>query len=328
MEGKLKELKTKALKEIESVNTPKEVENLRIKYLGRKSGQLTLLLKKIPTLKIEERKTVGQLANEVKRSVEEALGAKESQLNQGRVEVKKAWLDVTAPAILPSVGHPHPLTKVIEEAKDIFRYLGFTSVEGPEAESDEYNFQKLLLHKDHPARDVQSTYYLSEEILLRTQTSPMQIRYMETHRPPIRIISPGRVYRRDAIDATHLPGFYQMEGLLVDQQASLSDLIGVLNFFVKRIFGEKTKMRVYGHHFPYTEPSIEAEVYHEKLGRWIEILGAGMVHPEVLRNVNLDPDQFRGWAFGMGPDRLAMIKYGIDDMRLFYNGDLRFLKQF
>ncbi|MCL5411374.1 MAG: phenylalanine--tRNA ligase subunit alpha [Patescibacteria group bacterium] len=328
MKEKLNLLKSKALQEISSANSFEKIENLRIRLLGRKSGELTLLFQGLPKLPLQERKEAGQLANEIKKSLEQALLEKENYLKKGGGKVSKNWLDVTAPAILPPIGHTHPLTRVINEAKDIFRYLGFTSVDGPEAELDEYNFQKLLLHKDHPARDVQSTYYISEEVLLRTQTSPMQIRYMERHKPPIRIISPGRVYRRDAIDATHLPGFFQMEGLLVDDQTSLTHLIGVLTFFCKRLFGENVKTRVYGHHFPYTEPSIEMEVYHEKSKKWLEILGAGMVHPNVLRNVDIDPEVYRGWAFGMGPDRLAMIRYGIDDIRHFYNGDLRFLEQF
>lgn len=321
MEQKLLRLQQEAIGAIAKADRD-TLPVLRQKLLGKK-GTLSGFIKILPTLSESERRTIGPHVNTLKRAIEKALTDRLEEL----ALLPQEELDVTVPGTRPAIGYLHPLTLIINEAKKIFGSLGFVSLEGPEVELDEYNFQKLNLHKDHPARDVQDTYYLTEEQLLRTHTSPMQIRYMETHQPPLRAIFPGRVYRRDQIDATHLPSFYQLEGLLVDDQTSMSDLIGVLHHFVERMFGRGRAIRVYGHYFPYTEPSIEIEMRGEN-GSWMEILGAGMVHPAVLRNVNIDPQRYRGWAFGMGPERLAMLKWSIADIRSFYTGDLRFLEQF
>lgn len=322
----IKELKNQALKEISKLKNSQDLEEIRIKYFGRKQGLLREISDSLPSLNLEERKALGQELNSIKK---ELLGALEqAQKSLSIPESTTEWFDITAPSVKPSFGSTHPITKTTQEIKEIFHYLGFSFVDGPEVELDLYNFQKLRISKDHPARDLQQTYYLNENLVLRTHTSSMQVRYMETHKPPIRVLFPGRVYRRDQIDSTHLPSFHQIEGLLVDKQASLSNLIGVLNLVTKRLFGEDSKIRIYGHHFPYTEPSIEIEVYYPKTKRWLEILGAGMVHPEVLENGKIDSKIYRGWAFGMGADRIAMIKYGIDDIRPLYSGDLRFLKQF
>ncbi len=305
-----------------------DLESLRIKYLGRKQGIITELYKEIPKLSLEKKKEIVPKLNQLKAEVEKLLSSSPAKApRQKELNNKLSTDDLTVPGKKPIYGHEHPTTKIIEEIKEIFHYLGFGWLDGPEIEFDLYNFQKLRLHKDHPARDLQQTYYLSDEVLLRTQTSTMQIRYMEKNSPPIRMLFPGRVYRVEQLDNTHLPAFYQVEGLLVDQKVRLTDLLGTLEYFAKKMFGQDAKIRVYGHHFPYTEPSIEIEVLH-KSGRWIEIMGAGMVHPEVLKNVGIDPKKYRGFAFGMGPERIAMLKYGIDDIRLFYQNDLNFLEQF
>lgn len=325
----LKKIETEAKKKIIDAETRDELEKIRIDFLGRKQGSLNSLFKEIPSLSLEEKRSLVPKLNELKNILENALSTKEKSLAQ---PTKKSFLpekefsDPSLPGVKPKIGHSHPALLVVEEIKEIFKYLGFSWVDGPEVETDLYNFQKLRLHPDHPARDTQQTYYVGEN-LLRTHTSSMQIRYLEKHKPPVRMLFPGRVFRREAIDATHLPGFLQIEGLLVDREASMTDLIGILSFFAKRLFGEKTKIRVYGHHFPYTEPSIEVEVLY-KGKKWLEILGAGMVHPEVIQNAGLSPRRYRGWAFGMGPERIAMLKYGIEDIRLFYSSNLEFLKQF
>jgi len=319
-------------KDLDEAKNPQDLESLRIKYVGRKQGIVTDLFSEIPKLSIENKKKLVPHLNTLKKELEEDLLKKtfkeeskphKQQKQQTQIEIS----DPTIPGRKPLFGHEHPTIKVINEIKDIFHYLGFGWQDGPEIEFDLYNFQKLRLHKDHPARDTQQTYYIDDEILLRTQTSSMQIRYMEKNKPPIRMLFPGRVYRRENIDSTHLPSFYQVEGLLVDDKTTMTDLIGVLDFFARKMFGEKTKIRVYGHHFPYTEPSIEVEILN-KNGKWLEILGAGMVHPEVLQNVGIDPKKYRGWAFGMGPERIAMLRYGISDIRLFYSNEVEFLEQF
>jgi phenylalanyl-tRNA synthetase alpha chain len=324
MKFDLKKLVDQALKEISQARSGQELEEIRIKYLGRRHGILTRITQEIPKLSMRERAGIGTKIKEAKEEVEKALAACPQTTKTTATTIK---IDVTAPGKSGEPGSLHPLTKVLEEIKEIFHYLGFTWVEGPEVESDHYNFQTLNMPPDHPARDVQQTYYIDEELLLRTHTSSMQVRYLETHKPPIRVLFPGRCYRRDPIDATHFPTFFQVEGLLVDDKAKMTDLIGSLDFFAKCFFGEKAKIRIYGHHFPYTEPSIEVEVYHPKKG-WLEILGAGMVHPQVLKNGHVDPVKFQGWAFGVGADRLTLLKYGIDDIRILYNNDLRFLNQF
>lgn len=318
-------------KQFKTVSATEQVEELRIRYLGRKQGLIQQLYSQIPKLSIKQKQTLVPILNKLKGEIEKTFSTKTlAQKNSPHSEPNTSQFyqhDPTIPGQKPRVGHRHPTIAVIDEIKEIFAYLGFDWMDGPEVEFDSYNFQKLRLHKDHPARDTQQTYYLSDEVLLRTQTSSMQIRYMESHKPPLRMLFPGRVYRREQLDATHLPAFYQVEGLLVSESAKMTDLIGVLDYFAKRMFGPKTKVRFYGHHFPYTEPSIEVEVLY-KNGKWLEILGAGMVHPEVLKNCGIDPKRFRGWAFGMGPERIAMLKYGIEDIRLFYSNDRRFLEQF
>lgn len=314
----------------EKASTAKEVEELRIRYLGRKQGLLQRLYSEIPKLSIEKKKKLVPELNSLKQSIERVFSKRETTTKQvtRATNVSEFYtMDPTSPGLRPDIGHSHPTIQIIDEIKEIFAYLGFDWMDGPEVEFDSYNFQKLRLHKDHPARDTQQTYYINDEVLLRTQTSSMQIRYMETHKPPLRMLFPGRVYRREQLDATHLPAFYQIEGLLVSSETKMTDLIGVLDYFAKKMFGEKTRVRFYGHHFPYTEPSIEVEVLY-KNGKWLEILGAGMVHPEVLKNCKIDPKKYRGWAFGMGPERIAMLKYGIEDIRLFYSNDRRFLDQF
>lgn len=321
-------------KKLDLVTTLDSLENTRIEFLGRKNGKITNLFAEIPKLSNEEKRKIVPLLNKLKKETEEKfekISKRLSKITPQKIEGKGATdiylLDPTIPTDRVEIGHKHPTLLVIDEIKEIFHYLGFGWMDGPEIEFDLYNFQKLRLHKDHPARDTQQTYYINQEVLLRTQTSTMQIRYMEQHKPPIRMLFPGRVYRRENLDATHLPAFYQLEGLLVDKKTTMTELIGVLDLFSKKMFGEKTKIRIYGHHFPYTEPSIEVEVLH-KSGRWLEILGAGMVHPEVLTNCNIDPKVYRGFAFGMGPERIAMLKYGISDIRSFYSNEVEFLEQF
>ena len=310
--------------EVRQVKNISELEKLRIKYLGRKGGILPKITQQIPRLPTSQRAGVGTRVKNIRSLIEEALNTETYQQQESGSENR---VDVTAPGKIFETGRIHPLTHVIEEIKEIFHYLGFTWADGPEVENDAYNFQFLNIPPGHPARDTQQTYYLTNDLLLRTHTSNMQVRYLEKHKPPIRVLFPGRVYRRDMPDATHLPSFYQLEGLLVDETTSMTDLLGSLDFFVRSFFGKRSKTRVYGHHFPYTEPSLEVEVFHPKKG-WIEILGAGMVHPKVLKNAKINSNRYRGWAFGMGPDRLVMLKYGIDDIRILYNNDLRFLNQF
>lgn len=327
----LQSLKNELLK---STSQP-ELEKVRIKYLGRKQGVVTKLYSVIPKLKLKEKQSLVPQINQLKKEAEKLIAIKFDSVglklantkNPGKSQRDIYLLDPTLPSRTVQMGHKHPTLLIIDEIKEIFHYLGFSWEDGPEIEFDSYNFQKLRIPKDHPARDTQQTYYLDEDLLLRTQTSSMQIRYMEAHKPPLRMLFPGRVYRREQIDATHLPAFYQIEGLLVDKKTTMADLIGVLDFFVKKMFGQNSKIRIYGHHFPYTEPSIEVEVLH-KNGKWLEILGAGMVHPEVLKNCGIDPKLHRGWAFGMGPERIAMLRYGIEDIRLFYSNDINFLEQF
>lgn len=309
-----------------------ELDDIRIRFLGRKQGIVVKLFNEIPSLTTDQKRELVPLLNRLKNDIEAKLRSREAVSASNLVISKEKSTrvktdDLSIPGRKPNYGHEHPTIKIINDIKEIFHQLGYSWQDGPEVEFDLYNFQKLRLHKDHPARDLQQTYYISDEVLLRTQTSTMQIRYMEKNQPPIRMIFPGRVYRVEQIDSTHLPAFYQLEGLFVDQNVKLTDLLGTLEFFAKKMFGEKTKLRIYGHHFPYTEPSIEVEVLH-KSGRWLEIMGAGMVHPEVLKNCGIDPKKYTGFAFGMGPERIAMLKYGIDDIRLFYSNDMRFLEQF
>ncbi len=337
MKEKLLEIKERALSLLAEENA--DVEEIRIKFLGKK-GELTAVLRGMGALSAEERPIVGQMANEVRVALEEAITAKKAEAEKAALQKKleSETIDVTMPAKNLKVGHIHPLTAVQREMEDIFAGLGFSIVEGPEVEYDYYNFQALNIPENHPARDTQDTFYITDNILLRSQTSPVQVRTMEQMKPPIRIISPGRVYRSDAVDATHSPLFHQLEGLVVDKNITMGDLKGILELFAKRMFGEETKIRFRPHHFPFTEPSAEVDVSCFVCGGkgcrvckgegWIEILGAGMVHPNVLRNCGIDPEVYSGFAFGLGVERVVMTKYNLDDMRLLYENDTRFLSQF
>lgn len=321
MQDQLLNLKNQALSIINQAEDKVELERLRVDYLGRK-GQLNQLMKALPGLSPEQKIVSGRLANDIKRGIEQALGAKMQTLADK--QPAKEWFDPTLPGVVSPLGKLHPISLIINEVEDIFARFGFTTAFGPEVEWDEINFQKLRLGPDHPSRDTQETYYFDDKKLLRVHTSSVQIRYLTDNPPPVRIIAPGRVYRRDTIDATHLPSFHQIEGLMVDDKTTLTDLTGILEYAVKQLFGQKRKVRFYGHHFPYTEPSLEVEVQNDE-GQWLEILGCGMVHPEVLENCGVDPKKYQGWAFGMGADRLAMLKYHINDIRNLYASDLRFL---
>ncbi len=333
----LARIKAEALKKLNESGA--DLEQIRIQYLGKK-GELTSVLRGMGSLSAEERPVIGQLANDVRVYIEKAIAEKSAELNKQKLEMKlkSERLDVTMPGTVPAAGHVHPLTKVQRELEDIFIGMGFSIVEGPEVEYDYYNFQALNIPENHPARDTQDTFYITDKILLRSQTSPVQVRTMEKQKPPIRIISPGRVYRSDAVDATHSPLFHQLEGLVVDQGITMGDLKGMLEMFAKKMFGDDTRIRFRPHHFPFTEPSAEVDVSCFVCGGkgcrlckgegWIEILGAGMVHPNVLRGCGIDPDVYSGFAFGLGIERIVMRKYNIDDMRLLYENDVRFLSQF
>jgi phenylalanyl-tRNA synthetase alpha chain len=315
-----------------------ELESLRVKYLGR-SGALTQILKSLGTLPAEERPLVGAAANEAKRELESLLDARlaEALEAERRRQRERARPDLTLPGRRPPRGSLHPLTRVRDEIVSVFMGLGFSVAEGPQIETDFYNFEALNIPRDHPARDMQDTFYLSQETLLRTHTSPVQIRTMRAQAPPVRIIVPGVVYRRDA-DITHSPMFHQVEGLAVDVNVTMADLKGTLELFARELFGARSKIRFRPSFFPFTEPSAEVDVVCFLCGGvgcrvckqsgWLEILGSGMVHPNVLRNVGYDPEAVTGWAFGMGIERIAMLKYGVDDLRLFFENDLRFLRQF
>ncbi len=337
MKEKLAQIRDAALEQIRAENA--DTEQIKIKYLGKK-GELTAVLRGMGALTPEERPIVGQLANEVRAEIEAALTQKIEQAQAKALEekLKAEKLDVTMPGKALPYGHIHPLTQVQRELEDVFIGMGFSIAEGPEVELDYYNFQALNIPENHPARDTQDTFYISENVLLRSQTSPVQVRTMEHQKPPIRIISPGRVYRSDALDATHSPLFHQLEGLVVDKGITMGDLKGTLEIFAKKMFGESTRIRFRPHHFPFTEPSAEVDVSCFVCGGkgcrlckgegWIEILGAGMVHPFVLSNCGIDPEEYSGFAFGLGVERITMTKYGIDDIRLFYENDQRFLDQF
>lgn len=339
MKAALEQIKVQVSNEIDNCKDIKELENIRIKFLGKK-GELTAILKQMGKLSAEERPIMGQLANEVRESIETSLQKELKNLKAKAMEekLKNERIDVTMPASEIKMGKPHPLTLVMDEIKEIFLGMGFDVVSGPEVELDHYNFEALNMPKDHPARDTQDTFYITENTLLRTQTSPVQIRVMEKTSPPIRIISPGRVYRSDAVDATHSPLFHQIEGLVVDKGITMADLKGTLEIFVKRLYGEDAVVRFRPHHFPFTEPSAEVDVMCFscrgegcrlcKGEGWIEILGCGMVHPKVLQNCGIDPEEYSGFAFGLGLERVVMRRFNIDDLRLFFENDLRFLDQF
>ncbi len=323
---------------IAGAGSSSELEAVRVKYLGR-SGALTQILKSLGSLPAEERPLVGAAANEAKRALEALLDSRVGAMleTERRRQRERERPDLTLPGRRPSLGGLHPLTRVRDEIVAVFMGLGFSVVDGPQIETEFYNFEALNIPRDHPARDMQDTFYLSPETLLRTQTSPMQVRTMLAQKPPVRIIAPGVVYRRDA-DITHSPMFHQVEGLAVDQRITMADLKGTLELFARELFGARSRIRFRPSFFPFTEPSAEVDVLCFlcagagcrvcKQSGWLEILGSGMVHPQVLRNVGYDPEQVTGWAFGMGIERIAMLKYGVDDIRLFFENDLRFLKQF
>jgi phenylalanyl-tRNA synthetase alpha chain len=317
-----------ARSEFEACSDPAALENAKARYLG-KSGALTELLKGLGKLTPAERPAAGAAINVAKQELEDALAARRAALADAKLSQKLAAdaLDVSLPGRGRGVGTLHPLTRVQERIETLFHSLGFTVADGPEIEDDFHNFTALNTPENHPARSMQDTFYVEGGMVLRTHTSPIQVRYMETHQPPIKIIAPGRVYRVDS-DATHSPMFHQVEGLWIDRDVTFADLKGVITEFLRRFFErDDLKVRFRPSFFPFTEPSAEVDMAFGD-GRWLELMGSGQVHPNVLRAVNIDPEQYQGFAFGMGPDRLAMLRYGVDDLRLFYENDLRFLKQF
>ena len=339
MKNKLNEIQETALKLIEDAKESTVLQDIRVKYLGKK-GELTTILKSMKDLSKEERPVMGKLVNDVKKVVEEKL---DEAVNKIKEEEKKKKLeseviDITLPGKKNVIGKRHPLELTIERIKDIFISMGFSVEEGPEVELDYYNFEALNIPKNHPARSEQDTFYINDNVVLRTQTSGVQIRVMEKQKPPIKMISPGKVYRADSVDATHSPIFHQMEGLVVAKGVTFADLKGTLEVFVKKMFGDKVQTKFRPHHFPFTEPSAEMDATCFVCGGkgcnvckgsgWIEMLGCGMVHPNVLRNCGIDPEEYSGFAFGFGIDRMVMLSYGLDDIRLLYESDMRFLNQF
>ncbi|WP_295580811.1 phenylalanine--tRNA ligase subunit alpha [uncultured Oscillibacter sp.] len=341
MKEQLEAIRKQVLGAVEAAGSTAALEAIRVQYLGKK-GELTAMLKQMGKLSPEERPVMGQLANDVRAAVEAALERQAARLAEKALAEKLASeaLDVTIPGKRLPVGHKHPMYTVLDEIKEIFINMGFEIMDGPEIEQADYNFTKLNAPEDHPSREWSDTFYLTEDssILLRSQTSPMQIRAMETYGVPIRMISPGRVYRKDEVDATHSPMFHQIEGLVVDKGITMADLKGTLNAVIREIYGPDTKTRFRPHHFPFTEPSCEMDIQCHKCGGagcptckgegWIEVLGAGMVHPKVLRNCGVDPDVYAGFAFGFGLERLAMGQFKISDLRLIFENDIRFLEQF
>ncbi|WP_022846873.1 MULTISPECIES: phenylalanine--tRNA ligase subunit alpha [unclassified Desulfurobacterium] len=334
----LEKLKSKFIEELSKIENLKSLDELRVKYIGRK-GEVTSLLKRIPELPPEERKSFGKACNELKKEVETLLQnrIKELKAREKEEKLKKEFIDITLPGRRIPSGALHPITKTLSEITKIFTSMGFAIASGPEIETDFYNFEALNIPKGHPAREMQDTFYIKEEVVLRTHTSPVQIRVMESTNPPIQIIAPGKVYRKDA-DLTHTPMFHQVEGLMVDTSVTFADLKGVLELFLREFFGSETKVRFRPSFFPFTEPSAEVDIGCVICGGkgckvckgtgWLEVLGCGMVDPAVFKAVNIDPEIYQGFAFGMGVERLTMLKYGIDDLRLFFENDLRFIKQF
>ena len=339
MKEQLQNIETSAKEELSKVSDIKTLEELRVRFLGKK-GELTAILKQMGKLSAEERPVIGQLANKVRSDIEAALTARRDELKSKAEEMrlKAETLDVTLPGKKQKIGRAHPLDVTLEQVEEVFLGMGFDIVEGPEVETDHYCFEALNMPKHHPARDTQDTFYINENVLLRTQTSSVQIRTMENRKPPIRIISPGRVYRSDAVDATHSPLFHQIEGLVIDKGITMADLKGTLELLMKRLYGEETQVRFRPHNFPYTEPSAEVDLMcfncHGKgcsmckQEGWVELLGSGMVHPKVLEECGIDPEVYSGFAFGIGLERITMGRYSINDMRLLYENDMRFLEQF
>lgn len=339
MKEKLEQIQQVFDDKIKSVDSLADIDALRVAYLGKK-GELTSVLRGMGALSAEERPVIGQLANVVRNHIEEQIATKTSEIKALDTQRKLAFqaIDVTMPSGFERQGTLHPINVVSDEMKDLFIGMGYTVADGPEVEFDYYNFEALNIPDSHPARDTQDTFYIIDNMLLRSQTSSVQVRVMETSKPPIKIICPGKVYRADNVDATHSPIFHQIEGLVVDKGVTMGDLKGTLEVFAKHMFGENTKIRLRPHHFPFTEPSAEVDVSCWTCGGkgckmckgegWIEVLGCGMVHPDVLRRCNIDPEVYSGFAFGIGVERTAMARFGITDMRHLFEGDMRFLSQF
>jgi len=339
VKSKLESIRNRAVEGIKACTDHKQLEDFRVKYLGKK-GELTALLRSMGKLTPQERPVIGKMVNDTKVHLESLLKNQKGKIAQfyKAKRLQDETLDVTIPGKRPQRGKRHPLTKTLDRIKEIFIGLGFSVIEGPEIEYAYYNFTALNIPEGHPARDIQDTFYIDDDILLRTQTSPMQIRTMENQKPPIRVIVPGRVYRSDDVDATHSPVFHQIEGLVVGEGITLGDLKGTFDLFVKELYGEHMETKFRPHHFPFTEPSAEIDATCFvcrgegcrvcKGSGWIELSGAGMVHPKVLERCGIDSRKYTGFAFGMGLDRITMLKYGIDDLRLLFENDIRFLSQF
>ncbi|MBQ8147297.1 MAG: phenylalanine--tRNA ligase subunit alpha [Lachnospiraceae bacterium] len=339
MKEKLQAIQADAIAKIEAANDLDALNEIKVNVLGKK-GELTQVLKSMKDVAPEDRPKVGQMVNDTRSAIEEKLEAvkKDITKKQREEKMKNEVIDVTLPGTMHMKGHRHPNQIALEELERVFIGMGYEIVEGPEVEYDRYNFELLNIPANHPAKDEQDTFYITKDILLRTQTSPVQARIMETGRMPIRILAPGRVFRSDEVDATHSPSFHQVEGLVVDKNITFADLKGTLEQFAREFFGPETKIKLRPHHFPFTEPSAEVDVSCFKCGGkgcrmckgsgWIEILGCGMVHPKVLKDCGIDPEEYSGFTFGIGLERVALLKYEIDDMRLLYENDMRFLKQF
>ena len=339
MKEEIERIKQNSLEEIAKCKEEKNLNEIKVKYLGKK-GELTAVLRGMGKLSPEERPVVGSLVNQVRDELEVLIEKKEKEFKKQQIEKKLETenIDVTEPSKRVRLGSIHPITQIIQEVEEIFLGMGYEIADGPEVEKAIYNFDKLNTPPDHTARDLQDTFYITEDIVLRSQTSPVQARVMEKQKPPIKIICPGAVYRSDSVDATHSPVFHQIEGLVVDKNIAMTDLKGTLEMFAKKCLGENTKIRFRPHHFPFTEPSAEADVSCFVCGGkgckvckgegWIELLGCGMVHPNVLENCGINPEEYSGFAFGFGVERIAMAKFGIEDMRLLFENDVRFLKQF
>lgn len=342
MKEQLQAIQQKTLESLSAVTDLKVLDDIRVNILGKK-GELTSILKGMKDVAHEERPIIGALVNEVRQSIESELEKTKKVLaaKAREIQLKEEVIDVTMPSKKKILGHRHPMNIVLEDLKDIFIGMGYKIASGPEVEEDYYNFKALNIPEDHPARDEQDTFYIDKNFVLRTSTSPTQVHVMEASTPPIRVIAPGRVYRSDEVDATHSPMFHQIEGLVIDENITMADLKGALNVFVRELYGENAKTRFRPHYFPFTEPSAEVDVSCFKCGGehsegcnickgtgWIEILGCGMVHPKVLEMSGIDPTKYSGFAFGMGLERITMLRYGIEDLRLFYENDVRFLKQF
>ena len=339
MKEKLQGILQAAREQLAAAADARALDEARVKFLGKK-GELTALLKGMKDVAAEERPVVGQMINDVRAEIETIIDKQKAVIAEAALahKLEAETIDVTLPGEEVVIGKEHPLNIVLDELKEIFIGLGFSIAEGPEVELDHYNFEALNIPKDHPARDTQDTFYISDNVVLRTQTSPMQVRTMEKKKPPIRIIAPGRVYRKDEVDATHSPMFHQVEGMVIDKGVTMADLKGTLNTVIEKLYGKGTVTRFRPHHFPFTEPSCEMDIQCHKCGGvgcptckgegWIEVLGAGMIHPNVLRMSGIDPKEYSGWAFGMGLERMAMGRFKIADLRLIFENDVRFLEQF